>query len=317
MDSVPFAFCRDVCGFLGLEKEEFNELADTLTGRWKAAAAQYGENMTPFSLLFGLDDEGWYYRLNSCDRQTDIRSPGELRHLNQRYTPISWIGVDRPASFAVRCSREELVMELAPLLRARLRPCTELFMNNNGSYPRDAELAAVEMFGTPCTFYVLQVRYYSKESEDFVLSHLNNNPEIRSLVLIGFSHSTALEDQILRLLNSRSLQYLWLEDDNEDDTVGIRFTFEMFKTFSDAWYRTGTNMDCFLFAKCGGSIGARPEEILSLPVPPYVTRTVKIDEELDEVHYLEVRWTQKDGRSMKYKVDCRDNAFSILCAHAH
>uniref|UniRef100_A0A1I7YDU4 Integrase catalytic domain-containing protein n=1 Tax=Steinernema glaseri TaxID=37863 RepID=A0A1I7YDU4_9BILA len=129
--------------------------------------------MTLLHLEFGLDDEGWFYRLCPGDRQSYISSPGELRLLNQRYTAVSWICLDKSASFAVRCSREELVLELAPLLRARLRPRTYLTITDDGPYTGDAALAAFEMFGTPCTFYDLQVGYHSKESEDFVLSHLD------------------------------------------------------------------------------------------------------------------------------------------------
>uniref|UniRef100_A0A1I7XZI4 FBD domain-containing protein n=1 Tax=Steinernema glaseri TaxID=37863 RepID=A0A1I7XZI4_9BILA len=296
MDSVPYVFCRDVCRSLGLENSAYRELSGALTGRWKAASDQHAQNLTTITVQFGKDDVGWFYKMETSDGRL-IKSPAELSRCSKRYTAIARVEVVLLPFWTnepTRCLKDEIVVELAPLLRERLAPRFCLMVHH---CPEDVALAAYQMFPSPFTVDALHIIFHCKESEDLVVAHLDNNPRIRRLVLSGFPHTTTLEDRILKLLRSASFQCFSLEYN-----FTIPFTLEMFKAFLDAWLQAEQSITQYLTAIGGGSRGVEPREILSIPVPPDVTRTVKDSPHLNK---LSVLWTKANRWYLS--VNCLSN----------
>uniref|UniRef100_A0A1I7YWI1 SRR1 domain-containing protein n=1 Tax=Steinernema glaseri TaxID=37863 RepID=A0A1I7YWI1_9BILA len=302
MDSVPFVFCRDVCGSLGLHAEKYDELAGTLTGRWKAAATQYAENVGLLEVNFGRDDDGWFYWIFKHGEVIDVPSIDELSALSRRYAVFIGICADsqnRNELKAVRCSREDIVLRLAPLVRSRIRHNSRFYI-----YPtclRDVALTVFEMFRTCYWFKHLSIGYHGKESEEFLCAYIEKNPSISVIDLVIWPHIAAVEGHLLKLLGSPGFTYMSLPYGQKD----VRISLAMINVVFERWCRAENEMDFSLY----GSPGVTIEKVMSIPLPPDVTRTV-------EKHGTRtvIRWTRRNGWSLDYDLHGDHNMLSLSCS---
>uniref|UniRef100_A0A1I8AQM0 TEP1-F n=1 Tax=Steinernema glaseri TaxID=37863 RepID=A0A1I8AQM0_9BILA len=296
MDSVPLVFCRDVVGMLNLPRMpirlQYARLAEALTGPWKAAATQYAENAELFSVDFGRDDVGWFYWIFKYGEDvwsSVVISIDELSALSRRYTvfkSISATGRNMHHGEEVRCSREDIVQRLAPLVPPRIRQRTRIRVDP--SCPQDVALSAFEMLRT-CSFNNLYIGYHGKESEDFLL--VEKNRTIRDINLVRWPHSAPLEEHLLKLLDSTAFNHMSFTRVQKDDNVGLKISLAMLKVVFERWCRA-EDETVFNFS---GPTEATLDDALSIPLPPDVTRTME-----DYEAETRVCWTMRNGWTLQY-----------------
>uniref|UniRef100_A0A1I7YVU1 F-box domain-containing protein n=1 Tax=Steinernema glaseri TaxID=37863 RepID=A0A1I7YVU1_9BILA len=307
MNSVPVAFCRDVYRLLGLSRPGYFELAVSLSGRWQAVAFQFVENVEFMSLEFGRNEGGWFYLVHKSPNDIIAPSIEQLMTLSKRYVAFSRVSaVETPLGQhrVVHCSREDLILRLAPLVRARLRPGSSFDIED--SCPQDVALTAFEMFGTSSTFCHMAIPYNGAASEEFLCAQMDKNPRIKRLYLYNaWPHSEALEERFKKLLVTNTVEMFELPQLPKGDCVGATFTSAMFMAFFDVWVSAKDDRKMCLRGTASGATGSPLEEVLAIPLPQKMKRKVK----KAPIGYTEVEnsvlvtWKKPNGWRLCYLID--------------
>uniref|UniRef100_A0A1I7Y698 DUF1917 domain-containing protein n=1 Tax=Steinernema glaseri TaxID=37863 RepID=A0A1I7Y698_9BILA len=188
MDSVPPTFCLDVMGNLDLNWRKYGELAKALTGRWKAAARSFADNIHDLKLRCKVVDGQWSYVVTFRNHRDD-RSTDELLAMSRRYIRCCYIVIitdydDADYYSYDPCPKEKILNQLIPWAIQQLRPSSRIFFQHNLFHlsRQDAELCFLTReeadlvyrslldssgFGIRC-FGALGLKYYGPESETFL-----------------------------------------------------------------------------------------------------------------------------------------------------
>uniref|UniRef100_A0A1I7Y255 Tudor domain-containing protein n=1 Tax=Steinernema glaseri TaxID=37863 RepID=A0A1I7Y255_9BILA len=288
------------------------ELVAELNGQLAAMALPSTEGPKHFVLKIGRDKNGWFYALFDDPRQTSTvpMSIEELLALEQQDTVLTSVHLSDDPTYGfelTRCSREDLVEKLAPFIAARTQPSTSLWVNGH----REVILAAVDMFRAPFAFGDLFIGYEGQESDDFLVTQLQNNPGIRHLRLMSpWPQSEALEDVLFKHLTSGVLEVFSMERLQRHDRSSMRFTYGMFRQVFGAWSSAETDK-AFKFEGPGGGLsGVTVEDVLSMPYPEEMAR---VEDNMTSffVNMIVVAWTKPNGWHLEFRLNCSDDDVTL------
>uniref|UniRef100_A0A1I7XYS0 FBA_2 domain-containing protein n=1 Tax=Steinernema glaseri TaxID=37863 RepID=A0A1I7XYS0_9BILA len=208
-------------------------------------------------------------------------------------------------SFWTTCSKEEIFSRLIPFLVRQLRPGT-LIDFIEGLSRQDARMyfdafLSCKGFRERCSF--LWLPYYGPESEQFLATLLEGDCNLQGLSLVlDWPHSETVERLVLQFLGGRPCRLdIYDQSDASPHAVGnLRLNSTILKALFDAWYRKEKFGHFGVCANWDGDL----EPVLSIPVPPNVTRTqLKPKKQEDnifpmpEIKYY-ILWTREDESAL-------------------
>uniref|UniRef100_A0A1I7Z4C1 F-box domain-containing protein n=1 Tax=Steinernema glaseri TaxID=37863 RepID=A0A1I7Z4C1_9BILA len=296
MDRVPVTFCRDVTDSLSFF---CNVTANRLSGTWNMAGSLYASNVKLLCATIGKHRGEWFYRFddNGVTLEELLKLPRRCVVFHVVYVCCS------PVRGMRRCSKKYIEERLVPFICVRTRVSTGLFV----VIRNDVTLAVMKMFRAPYTFGRLSVSYCGPGSEEFLLSHLENNDHIRKLEFYNaWPHRTVLEEQLVKHLRYGIIEILTLHPIVIDDKFNFRVTFAMLKALFDVWASSENSRNLCLSGSGGRPTGVTVQDIISMPVPTNVERTLE-----DLITTYRVLWTKQNGCTLHFEIFCVTNQVTI------
>uniref|UniRef100_A0A1I7YES0 F-box domain-containing protein n=1 Tax=Steinernema glaseri TaxID=37863 RepID=A0A1I7YES0_9BILA len=296
MDSVPFEFCLDVMGKLQKKDYHYEKMAQTITGRWKAAAQRYADNVCDFEVDLRCDEGKWSC---TCIIDNDYYiSLDDLLAMSRRFVRCRAINVNKELDDDdyTTCSKEVIFGRLLPLMVQQAHSHGALRFHRSLSR-EDARMCfdffrSCKGFGFPD----LELPYFGEESEQFLSVCLEHG--LKCLTLdTSWSLSQAVENLILKYFTTRRSRWTWSRSDPshslkinepegaENEELSTLISRRILEITVNAWSEADNNF-FEVYSPWYGDLGP----VLSIPVPPNVTRTeYKISEEYS------VRWSKRNG----------------------
>uniref|UniRef100_A0A1I7ZWV9 PRKCSH domain-containing protein n=1 Tax=Steinernema glaseri TaxID=37863 RepID=A0A1I7ZWV9_9BILA len=293
MDSVPFSFCMDVMG--NIQTYQYKELSNVLSGRWKAAAGRYDDNVHDVRLSIYCEDGEWGYATYMCGQEISYE---DLLPLDRRYVRCDNIYVSsEPDScdFPFKCSKEKLFNQVIPFFIQRSSPYSGIVFHE---FFGDIPMEHAHVYLNSLRSYIdrglrkthLDLQYYGQESEDFVAAWVDSDRSDRDLCLdSSWPHTQAVEDLVLKYLRPRNRTDFFINTSRRESEECLKMNTTLLKATLDTWSKL--NKKCFF--RVGGRWTEDMETLLSVPLPPNVTRAEpKADEE------NVIFWTREDGSTL-------------------
>uniref|UniRef100_A0A1I8AH84 DUF789 domain-containing protein n=1 Tax=Steinernema glaseri TaxID=37863 RepID=A0A1I8AH84_9BILA len=257
MDSVPFSFCMDVLGKLSANTWHYQEMEEMLTGRWKAAAGRYAKNVCDVAVRVECEDGEWGYSTTTHTFNDYSKPLEEIMARDRRFQSHS----DRSISFYHTLSRQDARMYF------------DLLLSCKG-------------FGFKSVF----LPYFGPETERFLAACLEHNLIYMTLGSC-WPHTQALEDMILKHLSKWcNVDFCITSFDHAEHEGGLKLSSKILNATMDSWI----NLDEGSYLSVSGPWYDDLEPVLSIPLPPNVTRTqpkVEVDDEDVSI----VLWTKENG----------------------
>uniref|UniRef100_A0A1I7YF04 Sugar phosphate phosphatase n=1 Tax=Steinernema glaseri TaxID=37863 RepID=A0A1I7YF04_9BILA len=287
MDSVPFTFCLDVMERLNANSWNYQLMEESLTGRWKAAAKRYVENVHNVDVFFNCRDGVWEYS-TTVDQAYEDRSLDDLLAMNRRFVRCRAIYVHHaihPIGYYTTCTKEEIFNRLIPFMVQQSRSFRTLSFHH--SLSREDARTYFDLFRS-CRgfgFQDLDLPYFGEETEQFLSACLEHN--LKCLTLdTSWPQSQAVEDLILKFLSAGIMLTINERQDGASE-AGLKLSPKILKAVLEAWDKA-VNLSFFnVTAPWHDDL----ELILSIPLPPNVSRT----EPKTNKHKSVVMWSKEDG----------------------
>uniref|UniRef100_A0A1I7Y6I6 NodB homology domain-containing protein n=1 Tax=Steinernema glaseri TaxID=37863 RepID=A0A1I7Y6I6_9BILA len=305
MDSVPYAFCLDVIGCLGAHGKNYDcswnckIMEEWLTGRWKAAVRSYTDKVQDITVGFKCIDGQWSYSTN-IDKTNKGKSLDELLAMNRRFVRCDHIGVHsgiHPIGYHTTCPKEEIFTRLIPFLVQQSRFYRRLWFDE-GLSSQDARVY-FDLF-LSCRgfeFRDLHLPYFGPETVEFLSACLEHNIKYLTLTT-SWPWSQALEEIIRKYLNVGTGQHFDVFTEEDDESGESFMCPSILKIIFDAWDKVDNYFE-FSTPWCGDL-----EPMLSIPLPPDVTRTQgKMMDENTSV----VLWSKENGSVLSCSVSWGSN----------
>ncbi|KAK0428400.1 hypothetical protein QR680_010781 [Steinernema hermaphroditum] len=286
MDLIPYAFCEAVFVLLSMDKSNCEVIAKQLRGVWKRAAEKYAENVYIFTTGIWRDDGGqWWYNIwDHAQCQKGPASLDDLLRMDRRFvrfmrvTPGTGSISDEPA---ISISKQDLVNKYIPFLNLQSQRSTIFDLTDIAEH--DTAVEYLKLFKEYTAFGFLTLSYYGVESENFLAAQIKNNSFLYTVGYKGcWPRSERIEDLSIEILRKPSITELCLPRDEEDNQL----TMKVIKATFDLWWLSGRRVDV------SGSVDETEVDVLSIPLPPDVTRSEKYEKRgLREK--LTVRWSKE------------------------
>uniref|UniRef100_A0A1I7YDN4 SHSP domain-containing protein n=1 Tax=Steinernema glaseri TaxID=37863 RepID=A0A1I7YDN4_9BILA len=300
MDSVPFAFCMDLMGHLNLDWGKYEKLANVLTGRWKAAANSFAENVHDLELRCKVEEGEWSYIVLADSRSGD-KPFDEIVALNDRFIRCKYISIDILYEVVDLRPKEEILAQVIPFMAQHLRRSSGIYFRNTPSDLSEEE--AGMLFGSLLVshgfglrdFGTLCLPYYGPESESFLNSLLDRGCSLQTLCLdTSWPDSQAVEDIIVELFTPRPKISLIIYPNG--DKRNYILSAKIFEAIVNAWNKAENLSSLNVY----GPWHAGSEEVLFVPVPPSVTRKLLKAQEENKSFTV---WSKENGSTLSCTID--------------
>uniref|UniRef100_A0A1I7Y694 Ig-like domain-containing protein n=1 Tax=Steinernema glaseri TaxID=37863 RepID=A0A1I7Y694_9BILA len=307
MDSVPYYFCLDVMKLLQRDCSQFDETVDVLTGRWKAAARRCADNMhTMFVSMFFQDDK-WQYTIFDC-RENDYGSTFEdVLALDRRFvrcTSIKFVNSSfGHQSYDTTCSK--ILNEMIPFFVQQSGPYSSLHFTTG------LPVEHARMFLKPLRRWMdlglssmyLKMSYYGQQSEDFVAEWVVKDLVEGCLHLYtSWPQTQAVEDLVLKYLRRKNYIDFYIYGSTSEIEGPLNLNAKLLEATLDTW----SKLDNDSFFTVGGPWSKDVEDLLSIPLPPNVTRA---EPTMDGEKVSTIEWTKEDGATLQCKIEWNNIEF--------
>uniref|UniRef100_A0A1I8AGL8 Ig-like domain-containing protein n=1 Tax=Steinernema glaseri TaxID=37863 RepID=A0A1I8AGL8_9BILA len=292
MNSVPFSFCMDVLGKLNAYTWHYQDMEEMLTGRWKAAAGRFAKNVCDVEVCVECDDGVWGYSTVTYSFN-DSKSLDEIMARDRRFVRCTSISiqfeVDR-VGYCARSSKEEIFDRLIPFMVQQSHSDRSISFYHKLSC-EDARmyfdlLLSCKGFGFKSVF----LPYFGPETERFLAACLKHNLICLTLGSC-WPYTQALEDMILKHILKRSkVDFTITRFNRAEHEGGLKLNTKILNATMDSW----NNLDEGSYLHVSGYWYDDLEPILSIPMPPNVTRT-QHKVEVDDEDVSLILWTKENG----------------------
>uniref|UniRef100_A0A1I7Y6N6 Glyco_hydro_18 domain-containing protein n=1 Tax=Steinernema glaseri TaxID=37863 RepID=A0A1I7Y6N6_9BILA len=185
------------------------------------------------------------------------------------------------------------------------------FVQQSGPYfslkfSGDFPVEYIQMFFKPLRSYIdlglnfmnLTMSYYGQESQDFVSAWVDKDHVDRSLCLdYSWPHTQAVEDLLLKYLRPKNYINFYITGaGNEPQECHLSMNAKLLEATLDTW----SKLDIDTFFEVGGVWSEDLEDLLSIPLPPNVTRE---EPTMDGEKVSIIKWTKEDGARLQCKID--------------
>uniref|UniRef100_A0A1I7ZWX1 FBA_2 domain-containing protein n=1 Tax=Steinernema glaseri TaxID=37863 RepID=A0A1I7ZWX1_9BILA len=279
----------------------YEELLNGLTGRWKAAAGRYAENTLFLSITIYCEDGEWGYATYMCGQEISYEDLLALDRRFVRCTSIDVCNEPDTCDFPFPCSKEKLFNQVIPFFIQRSSPFSgiQFLPNIHG-----IEMEHARMYLKSLRSYIdlglretmLKLSYYGQESEDFVAAWVDSNHCNRSVILdTSWPQTQAIEDLVLKYLRRKNYINFFIFCSTSEIEGHLKMNAKLLEATLDTW----SKLDNDSFFTVGGAWSKDVEDLLSIPLPPNVTRE---EPTMDGEKVSTIEWTKEDGATLQCKI---------------
>uniref|UniRef100_A0A1I7Y6A3 FBA_2 domain-containing protein n=1 Tax=Steinernema glaseri TaxID=37863 RepID=A0A1I7Y6A3_9BILA len=292
MDSVQFSFCLGVMGSLSVHEWNYENMAKVLTGRWKAAAKRYADNVYDVALGLYHRDGEWYYWIDGDGKAAGL-SLEQLLLMNRRFLRCQAIHIGRKFSeFGIKCSKKEIFTRLLPFMVQQPRSFRILAFYHELNTQDTRMYFNYFLNCRGLGFQSLRLTYFGQETVDFLSKYLDHNVEHLYLDT-AWPQSQSLEDLIVKFFSAGNKRRLVIMRSYVSSVAnfGLTMSPKILKAICDAWDHSETRNYFRIYVPWNSDL----ESVRCIPVPLNVTRT-----ESKEDDESRVVWTKENGSTLSF-----------------